>query len=325
MLDPAPAKGATWAAAGMVAPSAEIAPGEEQNYLLQRRALVAWRELSAQLCQLTGDCVELHETGTLLVGWDASDRRLVHQFAQVAGEFDVHPRVVRPTSDAAMFSGISGRVSDGLFVDGDAWLDPDQAVAALSSANRRLGVQVVNALVTEVATSEHGVTATTPEELFAASLGILATGANELPRGAVSSGVHAVRPVRGMTVRVNGIDRSAQPMIRAFVHGRTFYFVSRPGGYGVLGATSEERSEPIVEIGELQRLLRDALDVVPALEGATLLETRLGLRPASVDLQPFFEVLNGGRWAWSSGHYRHGVTLAPLAAHDALTFAGTTT
>jgi glycine/D-amino acid oxidase-like deaminating enzyme len=27
------------------------------------------------------------------------------------------------------------------------------------------------------------------------------------------------------------------------------------------------------------------------------------------------------RWAWLSGHYRHGVTLAPLSSLEALEFA----
>ena len=124
----------------------------------------------------------------------------------------------------------------------------------------------------------------------------------------------------GVTVRVLGPDRSDVATVRALVRGRAFYMVSRPGGYCVLGATAEERHEPVLEVGELQRLLRDALDVVPALENAHVLEHRLGLRPASPDLEPFFEVLGASRWAWISGHYRHGVTLAPLAALEALHF-----
>ena len=72
---------------------------------------------------------------------------------------------------------------------------------------------------------------------------------------------------------------------------------------------------------ESLRGLRDALDVVPALETAVVLETREGNRPASDDLRPFFEVLGDGRWAWSSGHFRHGVTLAPIAAGEVLRFA----
>jgi glycine oxidase len=96
--------------------------------------------------------------------------------------------------------------------------------------------------------------------------------------------------------------------------------VSRPGGYCVLGASSDEQRDLVVEVGELQRLLRNALDLVPSLESAAIIETRQGLRPASKSLSPFFEVVDG-RWAWVSGHYRHGVTLAPLAANEALNFA----
>jgi glycine oxidase len=321
LFDPTPGKGATWAAAGMVAPSAEIAPGEEANYQLQSGALSAWRVLSDVLHNVTGERIDVHETGTLLVGWDASDRRQVAQFAQVARQFGVQPVVVRRDSSPKIFEGISGRVVEGLFIDGDAWIDPDQAISAIEGANEQLGVNVVRARVSEVCSDDVGVTVTTAEGSTRATVGILATGADGLPDGATGSGVHTVRPVRGMTARVGGIDRSEQPTIRAFVHGHIFYMVSRPGGYCVLGATSEERSEPLVEVGELQRLLRDALDVVPVLETAHVIETRMGLRPASEDLEPFFEVLIGGRWAWSSGHYRHGVTLAPLAALDALAFA----
>ena len=321
LFDPTPGKGATWAAAGMVAPSAEIAPGEEANYQLQSGALSAWHVLSDDLHIVTGQRIELHETGTLLVGWDASDRRQVALFAQVAHQFGVQPVEVYRDSSPESFEGISGRVAGGLFIDGDAWIDPDQAMSAIEEANNQLGVQVIRDKVISVQTGDGSVTVTTAHESTRATLGILATGADGLPAGVTGSGVHSVRPVRGMTARVGGVDRSEQPTIRAFVHGHIFYMVSRPGGYCILGATSDERSDPIVEVGELQRLLRDALDVVPMLETANVIETRMGLRPATEDLEPFFEVLYGGRWAWSSGHYRHGVTLAPLAALDALAFA----
>jgi glycine oxidase len=172
-----------------------------------------------------------------------------------------------------------------------------------------------------VSGDEHHVEAVTSSGSFVGDVGIIATGAAGLPDGVVASGDHVVRPVHGITVRVRGIDRSAQPMIRSFVRGNTFYMVSRPGGYDVLGASSEERREPGAQVGEVQRLLRDGLDVVPALETAVVLETREGNRPASDDLRPFFEVLTDSRWAWSSGHFRHGVTLAPLAAAQAFRFA----
>jgi glycine oxidase len=325
LFDPSPGKGATWAAAGMIAPIAEIGPGEAANYELQKGALEAWRVLAEKVVHVTGKELTIVETGTLLLGWDASDRRLVEQFAQVAEDLGVVPRRVARDDQPIMFEGVSGRIAHGLVVEGDAWLDPDEVVARLREANEILGVGTVEDAVLSVSGDESHVEARTAHDVFEGELGIMATGAGALPSGAVASGEHAVRPIHGITVRVRGIDRSTQPMIRSFVRGATFYMVSRPGGYNVLGASSEERLESGAQVGEVQRLLRDALDVVPALETAVILETREGNRPASDDLRPFFEVLDGGRWAWSSGHFRHGVTLAPLAANEALRFVESAT
>jgi glycine oxidase len=321
LLDPHPGGGATWAAAGMIAPIAEIGPGEETNYELQRGAVEAWRSFALDLRDVTRKELLIVEHGSLLLGWDASDRRLVDQFAQVATDFGVIPRHVARDDDPAMFEGVSHRISDGLLIGGDAWLDPDQVVTQVREANAVLGVTMIEDVVSSVRADESRVEATTASESYVGDIGIIATGANPLPTGAVSSGGHTVRPIHGITIRVRGIDRSTQPMIRSYVRGGSFYMVSRPGGYDVLGASSEERRAAGAQVGEVQRLLRDALDVVPALETAVVVETREGNRPASDDLRPFFEVLANGRWAWSSGHFRHGVTLAPIAAQEAIRFA----
>jgi glycine oxidase len=321
LFDPSLGHGATWAAAGMIAPIAEIGPGEETNYELQRGALDAWREFARDLRSFSEQELTIREVGTLLVGWDGSDRRLVEQYAQVAAELGVVPQRVTRAERPEMFEGVTPRIVDGLLVDGDAWLDPDEVVAFLRHANEQLGVSLIEETVLRVCGDANHVEAVTSSGSFDGDVGIIATGAGVLPEGAVVSGEHVVRPIHGITVRVRGIDRSAQPMIRSFVRGSTFYMVSRPGGYDVLGASSEERRERGAQVGEVQRLLRDGLDVVPALETAMVLETREGNRPASDDLRPFFEILATRRWAWSSGHFRHGVTLAPLAAAQALRFA----
>jgi glycine oxidase len=321
VFDPAPARGATWAAAGMLAPSGEIAPGEEDNYHLQRDALALWRDASDDLLALTGRRLAIHESGTLLVGFDASDRRLVEQYQQTAESFGAPGRRVDRATSPELFAHLSARITDGLLLSGDAWLDPDEAVELLLDALERLHVPLVTEEVLSIASDDQGVSATTTTRTFTGVAGILATGSAGLPREAIASGEHSVRPVHGVTLRVEGVDRSDVPTVRAFVGGRNFYMVSRPGGYNVLGATSEERSRRVLQLGELQRLLRDALDVVPELETATVLEHRVGLRPASGDLRPFFEPLQTKGWAWSSGHYRHGVTLAPLAAQWALSYA----
>jgi glycine oxidase len=320
LFDASPGSGATWAAAGMLAPGAEAAPGERRNYELQRHAVSAWRDVARELREVTGETLDVVETGTLLVGYDASDRRLVEQFEYVAQEFGVSYERVTRESHPSHFEGLTPRIRDGVFLAGDAWLDPDQAMKLLTDASRVLGVEHVRQRVESVAPNDNHVEVTTAEGVVKGDVGLLATGASALPKGIAESVDHSVRPVRGMTVRVSGFDRSTQPVVRAFVRGRSFYVVSRPGGYCVLGASSDEQSELVVEVGELQRLLRDALDVVPSFEAAAVVETRQGLRPATSDLSPFLEVVDE-RWAWASGHYRHGVTLAPLTALEVARFA----
>ncbi len=320
VFDPLPGRGATWAAAGMLAPGAEIAPGEKENYHSQCGALESWRALSSELSQLTHEQLGLYDTGTLLVGLDASDRALVTQFQSVAQEYGSDVRLETRESNPDYFVGVSPRVREGLFVAGDGWLDPDQAMSILAVANDALGVQYVTREVLEISRTGNSVGASTGDETFRGDVGILATGARPLPAGVRGDSPRSVRPVRGTTLRVHGLDRSPAPTLRAFVHGRAFYMVSRPGGYCVLGASSDERSDATVEVGELSRMLRDALELVPDLDSAAFVEVRQGLRPATHDHRPFFDVLEE-RWAWLSGHYRHGVTLAPLASLEALEFA----
>lgn len=320
VFDPSPGGGATWAAAGMIAPGAEVTPGEEENYRLQRGALAGWRELARELLEVTGETVALEATGTLLVGLDAGDRRLVDQFELVATRFGAATSHVYRDASAALFEGVTSRVSEGLFIEGDAWVDPDRAVEVLLMALQLLGTTFVHERVITASAADARVTLATAGDDFSANVGLLATGARPLPSGVAERVASVVRPVRGMTVRVQGVERASLPTVRAYVRGRPVYLVARPGGYGVLGSSSDERRELVVEVGELQRLLRDALDLLPALENSSFIETREGLRPATKDLTPFLEIVDG-RWAWLSGHYRHGVTLAPLAAKEALAFA----
>jgi len=320
VVDPSPGRGATYAAAGMVAPLGEITPGELANYHLQLQAIDAWRELSAMVAEVTGETIELHETGTLVVGWDASDRRQVTQFAQVAASFGASVLPVNRVTTEELFDALSDRISEGLLLEGDAWLNPDQAMSLLTLANRRLGVRYVPERCIGIDESTSGVRITTTSEVVTADHCIAATG-SEPPFSSLAFNTNeSLRPVRGFTLRVQGFDRSALPTVRAFVHGRNFYLVSRPGGYCVLGASTEEKSVPAIEAGELSRLLRDGLDVFPELETCVFEEARSGLRPASTSGEPFFATSALGRSAWVSGHYRHGVTLSPLVGEQVVAF-----
>lgn len=320
LLDETPAGGATHAAAGMLAPSAEVAQGERESFLEQLEAVRAWDEFRDEIYGVTGHRVTLERVGTLLVAWDAGDRGLVSQFQRLCEEFGVDNIVRSRDEEPDVFAGLTARIRDGLFLPGDAWLDPDEVVEALLRALKVLGVEIAVARAEHVEETGTKVRVVSAAGAFEGDVGIIATGAEGPPPGLIFTS--KVRPVRGITSRVRGLDRAGRPMVRAFIRGRSFYLVGRDAGYCVLGASSEERSEPFVELGELSGLLRDGVDLFPSLEAAQLIETRVGLRPATANQRSIFEISPQGRWAWSSGHFRHGITVSPLAGRAAKEFVG---
>src|SRR5215213_8756140 len=74
VVDPAPARGASWAAAGMLAPVTEVHPGEDALLSLNRRASERYPRFVAELEEQTGRDPGYRACGTLLVACDSDER-----------------------------------------------------------------------------------------------------------------------------------------------------------------------------------------------------------------------------------------------------------
>jgi glycine oxidase len=97
------------------------------------------------------------------------------------------------------------------------------------------------------------------------------------------------------------------------------YLVPRGDGRYVLGATMEERGfDTTVTAGAVFALLRDAFELVPSVTELVIDELSAGLRPTTPDNAPAIgpSALPGLHWA--TGHFRHGVLLAPITAQMVL-------
>ena len=72
-------RGASHAAAGMLAACAEVEPGEERLLALNRASQLLWPDFAAELEAASGQSVDLRTEGTLLIALTADDRaRLLH-------------------------------------------------------------------------------------------------------------------------------------------------------------------------------------------------------------------------------------------------------
>lgn len=130
-------------------------------------------------------------------------------------------------------------------------------------------------------------------------------------------GVHLpVAPQRGQILHLSvaGVDTRLTPVVHPI--GAEHYLLPFPEGRIVVGATRETGSgyDPRLTAGGVARVLDDALSVAPGLADATLVDLRVGLRPASPDGLPWLGEVPGRPGLWvATGMGPSGLTLGPYS------------
>lgn len=301
LVDPTPGRGASYAAAGMLSPAGELWHGEDELFRLGRTSAGLWPEYAARLG------VALQRSGTLLVGLDHGDLRLVERQIEVLASHGERVEELDRRGARALEPTLSTRVSGGVLLPDDHSVDPREVVAALLS---HLDVKR-RGLVPEL-WPQNG---TNPSDLADPryDVTVVATGAVLPPPFA-----QLVRRVRGEAVRVRATDPPTR-VVRGWVHGEPMYAVPRAPLAGaaevVVGATSEEHDEAAVPtVRGVARLLDSARAILPGLEDAEFAEVVARDRPGTPDNLPLVGPTGLPGVFLAAGHYRHGVLLAPLTA-----------
>ena len=275
--------GAWQVAAGMLAPGGESAFEYPALGRLLQRSASRWPAFAESL----GADVGYDEAGTLSLAMTADD---VADAARLWRRQQL-PQL-RPSELRTREPALSPRVRAGVHAPNERQVDPRRVVAALRD---RLGSRVVTKRVPALADVDGDTV------VVAAGCGTAAlTG---LP----------VRPVKGQVLRLRGEPGQLRHVMHAIVDGRRVYLVPRADGEIVVGATQEERADRTVTAGGVLDLLRAAVDLVPGLAEAELVETAVGHRPGTPDNAPLLGRLDH-RVIVAAGHHRNGVLLAPITA-----------
>ncbi len=322
VVDPQPGRGATWAAAGMLAPVAEAAFGEQELARLNLTASGAWPAFARDLEAASGLPVHYRDDGTLVVAGGPSDRVATDRV--FAFHRDLGLPAVRLGARACRRAEplLAPGVSGGVDLPGDHQVDNRAVATALEAACRAAGVTLVADRVTRITGSGERVDGVELEEggRLRSDVVVLAAGSRSGEVGGLPGGwCPPVRPVRGVTVRLrapDGVPRLHRT-VRALVHGRSCYLVPRDDGGLVLGATVEERGFALdVPLGGVADLVEDARRVVPAIDEYVLVDVTPGLRPGSPDNGPIVGTTPVDGLVVATGHYRNGILLAPLTATE---------
>jgi glycine oxidase len=191
-------------------------------------------------------------------------------------------------------------------------VDPRALVAAALKAAKHRGVDVASGSpVTEVLQSNSRVEGVrTDRTSYPANAVVNCAGAwaGQLPPHRLPT-----RPVKGQMLSVAGTPRET---LRHVVRSPEVYLVPRSDGRILIGATVEEtgydkRTVPAT----IQRMHEAAVQLLPALGQARILEDWAGLRPGTPDDLPILGATSIDGYFAATGHYRDGVLLAPVTAH----------
>ena len=325
VVAPSPGRdGASWVAAGMLAPVTEVQFGEAALTELLLEGARGWKEFSAALEEASGHDIGYDQSGTLTVALDTSDRAALDQL--LAYQHTLGCTAHRRTASECrrLVPALSPMVCGGIEVPGDHSVDNRALLRALVQAGQAAGVVFVPQTVAAVSAGHTAgpVAVLSDGSRLGCDCLLVAAGVGTPHLGGLEqAGLPEIRPVKGHILRLGPARRDvAGPRllartIRALVHGRSIYLVPRPDNTLVVGATMEEQGIDVtVRAGAVHELLCDARAVVPGIDELELLEAQAGLRPATPDNTPVVGWTALPGVAVASGHFRNGMLLAPHTA-----------
>lgn len=329
VIDPDPGNGASFAAAGMLAPVSELHYQEEELLDLTLASAARWPDFAAPLLAAGLPDIGLRTTPTLVLGADAADRAALADLrdVQLRHGLDVAQLSIREARAEEPMVG--PHISCAYLMAQDHQVDPRGVVAAIREI---LGEDAV------VRSAARGLLHEDPSDTRSRVTGVvLADGRRITAREVVvANGLGAsklaglpaglelpLRPVHGDILRLR-VPEQLQPLttatIRGLVRGLPVYIVPRGDGTVVIGATSREDGSAGVSAGGVHQLLRDAQVLLPAVAELELLEVTARARPGTPDNAPLLgRVASRGTdipgLIIATGFFRHGVLLSPIAAH----------
>lgn len=322
VYDPDPGRGASYAAAGMLAPAGEAWHGEEHLLAAGLDSLARWSGFAADVRDASGIDPWLTDSGTLLVGATADDAGEVDRITGLLAKHDV---VVEPAQRSWLKDAepaLSTRVRRAVAVPGDLSVHNRRLLEALRAALAATGVFVVREAADPVVENGHigGVRERESNRVRPVDVVVVAAGSRLAEVDPLPASVRAAcRPVKGQILRLRGPAGLLHRTIRAYVDGTAVYVVPRRDGEIVVGATSEELAHDSTVTAEaIHDLLRTALAVVPGLRECEFVEAIARHRPGTPDNLPLVGPTGIDGLIVAGGHFRGGVLLAPLTA-DAIT------
>jgi len=288
-----PGREASWAAGGMLCDfPIETTPGLLELATASARM---YPEFVHELEDETGLRIDLRSVGTLVLS-------PTQAYALPGPLAELEPALQILNNPEPRFTA--------LYIE-ERSIDPRHLTAAAIAAARHRGIDFSSGdhvLAVEVVDGKaSGIR--TNKARFTAGMVVNCAGAWA---GQIGPHSFPTRPVKGQMLYV---AMPQKEMVRHVVRAPDVYLIPRSDGRMLIGTTVEEAGFDKQTVPEtILKLRQAALDLVPKLADARILEAWAGLRPGTPDGLPILGATPTPGYFVATGHFRDGILLAPVTA-----------
>lgn len=291
-----PGHGASWAAAGMIAPVGEMAGAPQAEIDLALDAAALWPAFAAELEQASGMDLGYRAEGALLVADDVDA-------LQARAAADPALQLLTPTEAALRAPLLTGRFTGALWASNEARVDNRALGRALAIAFERAGGQLVT---NEAVIAIEPGRVRTPFKSHDGDAVLVAAGAWS---GQVMPQI-PMTPVKGQMIALS----NSAPVDGPVIWGDGVYAVPR-GAALLVGATVERIGfDTSLDAKAAAQLRARATHLMPDLASWKLAGHWAGLRPRSPDGLPLLGPTQTPGVFVAGGQYRNGILFAPAIA-----------
>jgi glycine oxidase len=310
-------RGASWAAAGMLAAAVEAEPGEEPLLPLTLESQRLWPDFARELQAASGVSVEYRAEGTLVVALNRDDAETLRHSFDFQKSLGLDIEWLNGAEARRLEPHLKPGIAGAVLSRNDHQVENRALARALAAACRKAGVEIrEHCAVREVEMAAGRASGIETERgRVDADAIVLAAGAWSRDIGGIPTAHQPpVRPIKGQMMALQMDPRA--PILRHVVWlPRGGYLVPRNDGRLIVGGTVEERGfDTTITAGGMLALIEGAWRAIPTIEELPIAESWVGFRPGSRDDAPMLGPSGIDGLVIATGHHRNGILLTPVTA-----------
>ena len=306
-----PGREASWASAGILSPAPET-PGMIPVVPLAKASVGLYPEFVANVEEISGHNVGFRPFGTMDALFSRDAKRDLSTLIALHHGLGLKAEPLRAEQARELEPALSPELEAAALRPEEACIDNRALTQAVLRAAQKSGAEIFPGQGVEAIWREGSrcVGLKLHNQNVSAKWTVIASGCFSANIQGVAA-YAPVRPAKGQMVSL----RADELKIRRVLWSEKIYLVPRNDGRILAGATVEYVGfDKHVTAGAIERILSDALELVPGLANARIEETWAGLRPDSPDHLPIVGATDLEGLLVATGHFRSGVLLMPITA-----------